>query len=305
MPLGRAPHPFTLRQLQYVVAIADEGGFRRAAAACRVAQPSLSTQVAAVEDALGARLFERRGRTVQPTAVGAEVIRRARRVLEEADALARDAVRLGDPFDATWRIGVIPTIAPYLLPAIARAIRERWPRLHPQWVEEKTSSLVALLDRGELDAAILARVPEVEALATEVLAEDPFVLAVPRGHPLATTELATERDLAGQPVLLLDDGHCFRAQALAVCGQAGADELDFRATSLPTLAQMVAGGAGITLLPALAVPTEAPRADLAVRPFRRPVPGRTVVLAWRPTSPLAAPLAAFAELVREAWPALG
>lgn len=302
MPARRAPHAFTLRQLQYVVAIVDEGGFRRAAAACRVSQPSLSAQVAAVEGALGVPLFERRGRRVQLTTAGAEVVRRARRVLAEADALATDVVRLGDPFDATWRIGVIPTIAPYLLPAVAPAIRERWPRLHPQWVEDKTSSLVAGLDRGDLDAAILALVPEVEGLAYEVLAEDPFVLAVPRGHPLATKEPATEEDLHGQSVLLLDDGHCFRAQALAVCGQAGADELDFRATSLPTLAQMVAGGAGITLLPALAVSTEAPRAGLAVRPFQKPVPGRTVALAWRETSPLAEPLRALAGALREAWP---
>src|SRR5689334_15469093 len=149
MTIG-APHPFTVRQLQYALAVADEGGFRRAARACRVSQPALSSQVAALEDALGVRLFERAGRSVLVTGAG------ARRVLAEADGLVTAAKGLGDPFDATWRIGVIPTISPYLLPAVTPALRERWPRLRPLWIEDKTSSLVAALGRGELDAAILA-----------------------------------------------------------------------------------------------------------------------------------------------------
>ena len=296
-------HDFTLRQLQYAVAVADTGGFHRAAERCRVAQPSLSMQVAQLERALGVRLFERGPGGVVVTAAGAELLERARVLLTSANDLAQAAQRFGDPMAGTLRIGVIPTVAPYLLPAVAPALRAAHPRLDLRWVEQKTESLMAELTAGRLDAAMLAGIPEGEAFAHAVLGDDPFVLAGPVGHPLLQSDEPLRLDaLRGERVLLLDDGHCLRDQALALCASAGADEARFRATSLATLTQMVAGGAGVTLLPVLALAVENRFGALAVRSFAEPGPSRTLVLAWRKASPIGAELRALAAGVREAMP---
>jgi LysR family transcriptional regulator, hydrogen peroxide-inducible genes activator len=296
----RAPHPFTLRQLQYVVAVADLLSFRRAAEECGVSQPSLSAQIAQLEDMLSVKLFERDARGVLLTPAGRELVAAARRVLLDAGDLADAARRNSDPLAGVLRVGVIPTVSPYLLPSVAAPLREAYPRLTLRWVEEKTPSLVSALAAGELDAAILAGPVEGD-LDSELIANDPFVLAVPAGHRLAeSTEPAPASAIRGEPVLLLDEGHCFREQALAFCSARRAQELDFRATSLSTLVQMVASGAGITLLPSLAVPTEARRADVHVRPFADPAPSRTLLLAWRRTSPLAGTLRQIASTLREA-----
>jgi LysR family hydrogen peroxide-inducible transcriptional activator len=171
------------------------------------------------------------------------------------------------------------------------------------WIEDKTEVLLERLSRGELDAALLARVAGVEAFSGAEVGVDRFVLALPRGHELAHgTAPVQPGELAGEAVLLLDDGHCFRDQALAFCAGAGAQELGYRATSLPTLVQMVAGGAGVTLLPEIAVETERAHADLAIRTFAPREPARTVVLAWRANSPLAGALAEVAATIRAAWP---
>jgi LysR family hydrogen peroxide-inducible transcriptional activator len=280
-----APHPFTLRQWQYAIAVADELSFRRAAIRCHVSQPALSAQVASLEGALGLRLFERTQRRVSVTVAGAPLLARARALLVDADALAA-AARAADPFVGTLRLGVIPTVAPYLLPSAAPTLRAAFPRLTVWWREEKTEVLAALLRAGELDAALVAVVPEVEAFERAVVREDEFVLAMPKGHALAGAGPLRSGALDGALVLLLDDGHCFRDQALAVCARANAQELGFRATSLSTLAQMVAGGAGVTLLPQIAVATEAARAALVVRRFVDPPPSRTLALIWRRASAL-------------------
>lgn len=299
-----APHPFSLRQLQYAVAVADTLSFRRAAERCRVSQPSLSAQLAQLEQALGVSLFERDRRRVLPTAAGQELVARARRILVETDDLTEAARRLGDPFSGTLRIGVIPTISPYLLPAVAPKLRAKFRRLSLHWVEDKTESLVQALESGALDGALLALEAELGDVEHAVVAIDPFVLAAAKTHPLARAKgPASPRELRGQSVLLLDDGHCFRPQALAVCATARAEELDFRATSLSTLTQMVAGGAGVTLLPRLAVATEVRRSELKVRPFEEPAPHRTLALIWRRRSPLGAALEQIAEVVRAAYPA--
>jgi len=294
-----APHPFTLRQLQYASAVADELSFRRAAERCHVSQPALSAQLAQLESALGVTLFERDRRRVIPTAEGRELLERARGLLVAADDLLDAARERGDPFSGTLRIGVIPTISPYLLPALAPRLRVRFPRLTISWVEEKTDTLVARLEEGALDAALVALEADVGDLAAEVIGTDPFVLAAPRGHALAASAAPAEpAELEGASVLLLDDGHCFRDQALAVCAKARARELEFRATSLSTLVQMVAGGVGVTLLPALSVPTEARRAPLALRPFAAPAPHRTIALVHRRRSPLAPALRELAAAIR-------
>jgi LysR family transcriptional regulator, hydrogen peroxide-inducible genes activator len=296
-----APYPLTLRQLQYLLAVAEARSFRRAAEACHVSQPSLSQQVAGAERALGVRLFERDRRRVLVTAAGEGLLARARRVLVEADDLVEAAVRLSDPLSGTVRIGVIPTVGPYLLPRAAPRIRSALPKLAVVWEEDRTAPLVRRVSAGALDAALLAREADLGDLVQAELAADPFVLAAPPEHPLARRAGPVRAgDLRGERVLLLDDGHCLRDQALEVCARGRAEELGFRATSLPTLVQMVASGAGVTLLPRLAVEAESGRARLRIRPFARPAPGRTLVLAWRRGTAVEPALRAVAEAIRGA-----
>jgi LysR family transcriptional regulator, hydrogen peroxide-inducible genes activator len=296
--MRHAPYPLTLRQLQYVVAVADNRSFRRAAQACRVSQPSLSAQLQEAERALGVRLFERDRRRVLLTAAGEALVARARRVLVAADDLLEAARQHTDPLAGTLRVGVLPTIGPYLLPRIVPALRAALPKLLVLWEEDKTAALVRRVDAGELDAALVAREADLGELVQAPLANDPFLLVAPPGHPLArAARPITLRDLRGEQVLLLDDGHCLRDQALEVCSAARAEELGFRATSLTTLVQMVASGAGVTLLPRLAVETEASRAGLRARAFADPAPGRTLVLAWRRGAATEPALRAMAELI--------
>jgi LysR family hydrogen peroxide-inducible transcriptional activator len=298
-----APHDFTLRQLQYVVAVADALSFRRAAETCRVSQPSLSAQVAQLEEVLGLQLFERDKRRVLVTASGQEVLRLARRLLASADEVTIAAQRARDPLQGTLRIGVIPTISPYLLPSATIALRRTFAELKIVWSEDKTETLVQRLDAGSLDAALLALEAEIGDVEHEKVGIDPFVLATRRGDPLGKRAVpAGLAELQDVDVLLLDDGHCFRDQALSYCTRAKAREIEFRATSLSTLVHMVAGGAGVTLLPRMAVPTEAERAGLMVRDFADPAPSRTVVLVWRKRSPIGGALRQLAHVVRAAYP---
>jgi LysR family hydrogen peroxide-inducible transcriptional activator len=300
MKLG--PHPFTLRQLQYAVAVAESLSFRKAAERCGVSQPSLSAQLAQMEEALGVRLFERDRRRVLVTGAGREIIERARLILREADDLLEHSRRSADPLSGTLRIGVIPTISPYLLPKLTAVLHEAYPRLTVLWVEDKTEALVRRLDGGTLDAAFMALAADIGDVDREIIGSDPFVLATPVGHPLgAKAASAKPSELKGENVLLLDDGHCFGKQALAFCANAKAHELEFRATSLSTLAQMVAGGAGVTLLPELAVATETKRAELSIRPFAQPAPKRTLALVWRRRSPLGPSLRQLATTARAAY----
>lgn len=283
-----AHHPFTLRQLQYAVAIADQMSFRKAAEVCLVSQPSLSAQLAELERALGVQLFERDRRRVLLTAAGEELVERARRMLVDADDLRDAGRRLADPLSATLRVGVIPTISPYVLPEAAPRVSREHPQLTLRWLEEKTEVLLARIESGDLDAAVLAVVPGLENLELQEVGQDPFVLATAPDHPLGQSKKPVAlRELADVPMLLLDDGHCFRDQALSFCKTARARELEFRATSLATLVQMVAAGAGVTLLPRLAVATENRRGALAIRPIAEPAPSRTLAVAWRRRAPLA------------------
>ena len=297
------PHAFTLRQLQYAVAVAEALSFRRAAERCHVSQPSLSAQLAQLEGALGVRLFERDRRRVLPTSAGRELIERARRLLVAADELQASAQAFVDPLAGTLRIGVIPTVSPYLLPEVTPALHRAFKRLRLQWVEDKTATLVDALEAGRLDAALVALEAELGDVDHEVIAVDRFMLVAPPEHPLARgSGPVTSAELREQPLLLLDDGHCFRTQALEVCQRSRAHELEFRATSLTTLVQMVVGGAGLTLLPSLAVPAELRRAKLKARPVSSPGAQRTIALVWRRKSPLAKALAELAAVIRSVWP---
>jgi LysR family hydrogen peroxide-inducible transcriptional activator len=294
-------HPLSLRQLQYLVAVAETRSFRRAAQMCHVSQPALSAQIAVLEQSLGVRLLERDRRQVLPTAAGRDILERARRVLIEADDLADAAKRLGDPLTGMLRIGVIPTVSPYLLPEVVPALRRSLPLLTVQWIEDKTDTLIGRLQAGTLDAALLALEARLRDLEQEVIAIDPFVLAMPRAHPLARRRTpARVDDLKGVDLLLLEDGHCLRDQALAFCGRGRTHELDFRATSLPTLVQMVAAGSGVTLLPRLALPVEAHRSQLALRRFAAPIPHRTIGMVWRRGAATKPALQAVASTLRDA-----
>nr|BDT34207.1 LysR substrate-binding domain-containing protein [Myxococcus sp. MH1] len=297
------PHPFTLRQLQYAVAVADSLSFRKAAALCHVSQPSLSAQLAQLEEALGVRLFERDRKRVLPTTAGQRLVERARRLLLEADDLQEEARRVGNPLDGTLRIGIIPTVSPYLLPSLTPALRRRFARLTVAWVEDKTEVLTRELEAGTLDAALLALEADVGDVERDIIARDAFFLVTPKGHPLGARDTpVTPSELRDAKVLLLDEGHCLRAQALSFCTRARTHEQEFRATSLLTLAQMVAGGAGVTLLPALALPTESRRADLDIRPIAAPTPHRTLALVWRRSTPLASALRQLSAVLREHYP---
>ncbi|MFO0728540.1 MAG: LysR substrate-binding domain-containing protein [Myxococcota bacterium] len=289
-----------MRQLEYAVEINERLSFRRAAEHCHVSQPALSAQLLELEEQLGVRLFERDRKKVLPTRAGQEILERARKVLAEADALWETAVAAQDPFAGTMRIGVIPTVSPYLLPELTPRLLAAYPRLRIGWVEDKTEALLRQLEAGVLEAALIALPTEAPHLERAKIGLDPFCLVAPIGHPLAKKKGRTSlAELGAADVLLLDEGHCLREQALSFCQRARAKELEFRATSLSTLVQMVAGGAGVTLLPAMALPTETQRAKLVVRHFQDPSPARTIVLVWRPHSPLRAALQALGEVIQQ------
>jgi LysR family transcriptional regulator, hydrogen peroxide-inducible genes activator len=293
--------PVSLRQLQYIVAVADSGGFRRAAEMCHVAQPSLSAQVALAEEALGVQLFERDRRKVRVSAAGAPIVEQARQILVAARDLRELARRLADPYRGALKVGVIPTVCPYLLPEITPALSHAYPDLTIVWSEERTLQLVRQVREGSLDGAILALEADIGDLEHAELGHDAFVLAAGPEHPLVRTKKpATPEVLRGTTVLLLEDGHCFRDQALGLCGGAGAREVGFRATSLATLVQMVSASSGVTLLPSLALPVENRRGQLRVRSFANPKLGRTLALAWRRGSAVRTALEHVATTIRKA-----
>lgn len=288
VPSGDRVMQSSLRQLEYAVAVADHGSFHAAARACHVSQPGLSAQIRQLEEMLGVRLFERSRRQVLLTAAGEEVVRRARTVLAGVADLEEAARSAARPLHGPLRLGVIPTVAPYLLPQVMPAVRRRYPELMLRLHEAQTDQLVQLLRAGHLDLLVLALEADLGSLATEALLEDPFVVALGPRHPLAKRKTLREDDLREERVLLLADGHCLRNQVLSVCEKTGAAESDdFRASSLPTLVQMVVGGADITLLPKLSLAVEGKTDDLVIVPFRKPAPARTIGLAWRPASPRA------------------
>ena len=275
----------SIRQLEYLVALAETLNFRRAAERCYVSQPALSAQIQKLEQQLGVKLFERDPRRVLPTAIGEELAADARAVLERCDVLVERAVSHVDPLRGDLHLGAIPTVAPYVLPRVLPAVRRAWPEMRVLLREDRTDALVASLERGDLDLLLLALEPVLGDAETLPLFDEAFVLALPKGHALAAKQSVTVEDLAGEEVLLLEDGHCLRDSTLELCRRSGAHEIaDVRATSLGTLVQMVAGGIGVTLLPEMAVDVEVRGDDIELRPFAPPVPVRRVGLAWRRSS---------------------
>jgi LysR family transcriptional regulator, hydrogen peroxide-inducible genes activator len=287
-----------LRDLQYLVALAETRHFGRAAERCHVSQPTLSAQVRKLEEFLGVTLVERRPRRPALTAAGEAVVERARRMLRDADDIQALARASQDPLSGQLKIGLIPTLGPYLLPRIAPRIARALPKLQLMLHEYQTAPLVERVVNGDLDLAVLALPAETKGLRTRSLFGEAFLIAMPERHRLATRRRLKPADLEGEKLLLLEEGHCLRDQALEVCERAGTEEQDFRATSLETLRQMVAAGLGITLLPRLAA--EGPFASargLVVRPFSPPAPSRVIGAAWRPSTSRGEAIAAICDVI--------
>ncbi|MDA3914078.1 LysR substrate-binding domain-containing protein [Oleiagrimonas sp.] len=295
-----------LRDLHYLVALAEHCHFGRAAEACFVSQPTLSTQIRKLEEELGVTLVERTPRKVLLTDVGREIAARARDVIHETDQIRAIARRTLDPESGTVRLGIFPTLGPYLLPHVVPMLRQTFPRLELLLVEEKTEVVLQRLREGKLDAGILALPLHEESLHVEFLFEEPFLLAVPEGHALAERKRLRLSDLAHESLLLLEDGHCLRDQALEVCQLSGAGErTGFRATSLETLRQMVAANVGITLLPTLAVnPPVARVENMRLIEFGGHSPHRRVAMAWRKSTATDAFLKRLAHVLRQLPPHL-
>ena len=274
----------TLQDLRYVVALAEHGHFGRAAAACDIAQSTLSTQIKNLETQLGVTLFERTTKSVNVTAVGAEIAGRARAVLAEVDAIMSVGQQVSGPLTGDFSLGVIPTLGPYVLPWLVPALKRAYPALRLVLREDLTAPLLERLGSHRLDAALVALPVPDERLETLALFDEPFWFAEPKGRKPAATKAMTDDDLRGQPLLLLTEGHCLRDQALAICGTAGREtDGDFRATSLETILQMVATGMGSTLLPAMAC-GEARARSVATRKLANGV-GRRIGLVWRRSYP--------------------
>jgi LysR family hydrogen peroxide-inducible transcriptional activator len=291
-----------IRDLRYLVALADERHFGKAAERCYVSQPTLSAQIRKLEEYLGVPLVERQPRRVTLTEAGQRVVERARRLLLEADAIVELAKTDRDPLSGALKLALIPTVGPYLLPHVARRLKRELPRLKLMLYEYQTAPLLEKLRAGEIDMGILALPVALDGLEAEPLYDEPFVLAVPAGHRLAEQERVRVDDLKGETLLLLEDGHCLRDQALEVCSRIRVqEEQDYRATSLETLRQMVAAGHGVTLLPQLAAESPVGSArGLRAKPFARPAPARTIGALWRKSTTRMPAITAIAAAIRAA-----
>ena len=283
-----------LRDLRYLLAVADHGHFGRAAEACGVSQPTLSVQLRRLEEMLGVTLFERTSKAVAPTTACQRLIGHVRAAVAEADAILAVAASLRDPLSGRFRLGIIPTLAPYLLPLVFAPLRESLPGLEVEPWEDQTAALLERLRAHELDAALLATEVDGPELASRALFDEPFLAALPPEHRLATRPTVAEEELAPD-ILVLADGHCLRDQALAACGRSGALGGSLRAASLSTLLNMVSAGYGTTLIPGLAAGA-AEDAGIVLRPLAAQA-GRTVRIAWRARFPRRAAVEAVGEVI--------
>jgi len=290
-----------LKDLRYLIAVADSRHFGRAAQSCFVSQPTLSAQLKKLEDSLGVQLIERQPGNVTLTDAGEQVVARARRILEASEELVTLARALRDPLAGRLRLALLPTIGPYLLPRVSQPIRKALSRIELRLYEFQTAQMLEKLTAGDIDVGILALPVELEGLESRELYAEPFTVALPEQHRLAKRSSIRVEDLEGETLLLLEDGHCLRDQALEVCSRIGLNEKqDFRATSLETLRQMVATGAGITLLPELAARGAYGNArGVSIRPFTRPPPVRHVGAVWRKSSARRIAIDALCDVVAE------
>lgn len=272
-----------IRDLEYVVAVADLKNFTDAAARCFVSQPSLSGQIKKLEDQLGVKIFERSNKSVMVTDIGESIVQSARTILTEVSAMKDKAQRVQNPLGGRFNLGAFPTLSTYLFPKIVPNISKNLKDLKLVLTEDKTEVLIDKLLEGSLDAALLALPVDHAGLEVAPLFDDAFCLAVPKGHALSKKRKINQAELARHRLLLLEEGHCLRDQALDVCQIHNiGEEADFRATSLETLRLMVASGAGITFMPEIAL-RKGDR-DIVYIPFAKPAPQRTIGLVWRKTT---------------------
>jgi LysR family transcriptional regulator, hydrogen peroxide-inducible genes activator len=293
----------TISELRYLVALANRAHFGRAAEDCHVSQPTLSTQIRKLEEYLGVTLIERSAKTFSLTATGHKVVEKARKIVAQVDALLASTRTRHGPLTGPLNLGVIPTLAPYLLPRLLPLVKSHYKRLQLVVHEDLTGHLLERLRGYQIDAALLALPLDAEGFEEIPLFDESFWFACPPQHPLAQLKRVTEADLRGEPMLLLADGHCLRGQALAACGRTAEDEEsidDFRAASLETICQLVAAGFGCTLLPALtARAIQGPEPPFVVRPLQSRHASRRIGLVWRRGYPKAQELALLAKLVRD------
>lgn len=276
----------SLQQLRFLAAIAEHRHFGRAAEACAVTQSTLSAGLQELEERLGVTLVERSRRRVMLTSLGEEIVARGQRLLTDAEALV-DIARGGqEPLSGPLRLGVIPTISPYLVPAMMQGLGKEFPKLQLYLREEQTAPLLEKLAAGQLDLVLLALPYDVAEAETMELGEDHMLVVLPAGHPLARLRRIERDALAGENLLLMEDGHCLRSHALEACRLTGPDRNEvFQGTSLRTVIQMAAGGLGVTLAPQMALESELPSdGSLVARPLAADAPPRRIALAWRRSS---------------------
>jgi LysR family hydrogen peroxide-inducible transcriptional activator len=295
----------TLQELKYLVALADHGHFGRAAEACFITQSTLSTQIKKLEDFLGVTLFDRSLKRVTPTPIGREILAAARSIVEESERIRELAKHAQNPMARTIHLGVIPTLGPYYLPHALTLVHKKHPDLRLLLREEMTPQILEHLQDGKLDAGLLAMPVTDDNLRVEPLFYEPFHAAMPAGHALAKRDVLKVADIMSEKLLLLDEGHCLRDQALGVCGTGSRGREEVRATSLETLRQMVGMGLGLTLLPALAVDAgpRVSKKSIEIRPFKAPPPGRTIALVWRKRAPFPETFERLAQTLKDTLPA--
>jgi LysR family hydrogen peroxide-inducible transcriptional activator len=288
-----------LKDLRYLVAVADTGHFGQAAQHCFISQPTLSAQLKKLEAYLGVQLIERQPRGATLTEAGEQIVARARLILSASDEVITIAQTYRDPLSGRLKVAMIPTVGPYVLPQVAPAVHKLMPRLDLLLFEYQTAAMLAKIQAGEIDVGVLALPVEGDGLVTRKLYDEDFQVALPAGHRLARQTSVRLAELEDESLLLLEEGHCLRDQALEVCGRIGIHERqDFRATSLETLRQMVAAGAGVTLLPELASRgTYGNARGVVIRPLIRPTPHRQIGAVWRKSSARLAAIQAFCDVV--------
>jgi LysR family transcriptional regulator, hydrogen peroxide-inducible genes activator len=293
----------TLQELRYIVALADAGHFGKAAEACYISQSTLSTQIKKLEDFLGVALFDRSLKQVSLTPVGREIVSSARLILDEANRIRELARQTGDPMQRTVQLGVIPTLGPYYLPHVLTLLHVKYPKLRLLLREEMTPHILSHLTDGRLDAALLALPINDANLEVIPLFREPFLAAVPANHKLASAGTIKIKELAKAGLLLLEEGHCLRENALEACHLDGLENEEISATSLETLRQMVGMGLGVTLIPVLASGGRtADVSQVVLRPLAAPGASRTIGLVWRKRSPLSATMEQLALSMKNALP---
>lgn len=294
----------TLQELRYLVALADHGHFGKAAAACFISQSTLSTQLKKLEDFLGVTLFDRSLKRVSPTPTGAEIVASARLIAAETAHIQELARHAHEPMARTLRLGIIPTLGPYYLPHALGVLHKNFPQLRLLLREQMTAQIMQDLANGQLDAALLALPLQDDNLSYMPLFDEPFLAAFPVQHRLSKRSSIKITELRDEPLMLLEEGHCLRDQALEVCSTEQKKMEEVRATSLETLRQMVGMGIGITLLPALAAQTttKSKPATIQIILFKAPVPHRRIALVWRKRAPLPETFTRLAETLRDHLP---